>query len=185
MLHQYLKMALVIVMVAPTVVQVDESDGREQHCLVTVVAPVGSCQQMGGGPRRVSLSRLLGLARQHNLKLREGRPPPHTVQPHFLVTTCHPRRRMWAMLPHQGSSTHALEDDNSRTFPCIVERVQETFLALFGVLPWSPEQKDGAPQREFMINYCGRDLPLKRKPVGGKRMYKETLRLEKELLALP
>ena len=189
MLRQYLRLTLllllvVMVMVVHTVVQVDAVAGRGRQCLVRVVVPVGSCwQRLGESARRMSLSRLLWLARQHNLKLRQGRPPPHSPRPHILVTNCHTRRRMWATLPQQGGFPHALEDDNSSA--CILERLTEILLGFFGALPLSPEQKDGAPPRVYMLNYCGKDLPVKRKPVGGKRMYNETLRLEKELLALP
>lgn len=185
MLRSYLRMALVVAMVTPKGVQIDEEGDKEQQCLLTVVAPLeSSWQQLSGGPWRVSLRRLLWLEKQHNLKLQEGRPPPHTAEPHLLITTCRTGYKMWATLSHQAVSNDALEDD-SYSIECIIERIEEFFLVLFGRLPRSAEQMDGTPPRTFMVNYCGRDLPVQRKPVGGKRMYKETLRLEKELMALP
>ncbi|MPC72562.1 hypothetical protein E2C01_066874 [Portunus trituberculatus] len=174
----------VAVVAAATAEQAYRAAGRGRLCLIQMKAPVGSCwQRLGDGARRVPLSRLLRVVRQHNLKLREGRLSPHSSLPHLAVT-CHSRRRMWAVLPQANSLPHTLEDDSS-SFPCFCERGQEFFMKLFGVLRWSPEQEEGAPERHFMPNYCGIDLPVKNKPVGGKRMYKETLRLEKELLALP
>lgn len=129
---------------------------------------------------------LLRLARQHSLDLRKGKPPSHFTPSHLLITVCHSsQRRLWARLPEQIDLSQALEDDDSGSFACFIERLQEGFLALIGDLRWSPEQKSGHPPRKYMENYCGKELPRAAKPVGGKRMFRETLRLEQELLRLP
>lgn len=179
-------MPLLVVLTVVVVVAGEQQVGG-QWCLVRVAAPPGSSwRRLGGGRRRVPVARLLRLARKHSLELREGRPPPYCAPPHLLVTACHvPQWRLWAKLPQQAGLNQALEDDNSWSLACLIERLQEGFLALVGVLRRSPEQKEGAPTREYMYNYCGRELPVAGKPAGRKRIYRETIRLEQELLRLP
>lgn len=164
-----------------------EKQEGEQWCMVRVAAPSrSSWGRVGRGCWRVPVTSLLRLARHHSLELRKGKPPPHSAPPHLLITVCHSTQRwLWAKLPEQVDLGQPLEDDNSGSFACFIERLQEGFLALIGDLRWSPEQKNGYPAREYMENYCGKELPVAEKPVGGKRMFRETLRLEQELLRLP
>lgn len=191
--QDYLPLLAVLLAMVVAVVMVEVAGQQQvggQWCSVRVAAsPESSWWRVagvGGGPRRVPVAGVLRLARQHSLELRKGRPPPHSTPPHLLVTACqNPPWHLWAKLPQQEDLDQALEDDDSRSFACLVERLQEGFLALVGVLRWSLEQKEGAPAREYMYNYCGRDLPVAGKPAGGKRMYRETTRLEQELLRLP
>lgn len=179
--HNFMPLLVIVVLV---VAEAEEQQIRGKWCLVRLAAPPGSSwRRMSGGHWRVAVAQLLRLMRQHSLELREGRPPLHSAPPHMLVTACQDRKwQGWAQLPEKASVSHALQDDDSSSFACVVERLQEGFLALFGMLRWSPEQKEGAPPREYMYNYCGRDLPVTGRPVSSKRMYKETIRLEQELL---